>query len=315
MKGIKVFYIATITLLFSGSANFAQDVTWFPDNAEWYYSAWCIADPQCGFLRYYTAGDTMLAGKAAKIVNSQFESDESTASFAETHYFSVENDTVFYFSPFATWGMLYDFNAQPGDVWDLTEVLPDTIYPVWDDEVAALIEVDSVTTEMLGGTMRRVIYTSPLHNEEEMEPGSDWMFRGPIVEGVGPVGGSTGLFGESVVWAPGGWLPHFSCYREDGGLVYGSDEFPCGEVSSVADLEVQDMEIFPNPTANVVRIVLPPSFSFQADVTIYSVSGQVIARYQNFNAGEPLALPEASGMYLIECRSGERVARTRVVKN
>lgn len=314
MKEIRVFYVALMTFLISCSPTFAQDVTWFPENAEWYYTAWCIIDPQCGFLRYHTAGDTVLAGKESKIIKSQFESDESTASFAETHFFRVENDTVFYFSASTdAWGMLYDFNAQSGDVWNLTETLSEFLDFIPGVELEANVEVDSVKTEMLGGMMRRVIYTSPLYNDEDMEPESDWMFIGPIVEGIGPVGGSEGLFGEPDMQSPGGWLPHFSCYRENGSLIYGSGELPCGIVSGVEEETAFEFAVFPNPTTSHIRLQLPPEFAFQAEIRIYNSVGQSVAQIENVNTLNPLPMNYPPGLYVIEARNGNKVARSKVV--
>ncbi len=304
----------TATFLFSFTSTFAQEVTWFPENSEWYYTAHCLIDPQCGFLRYYTTGDTLLAGKAATVVDSQFESDESSNSFLGTHYFRVENDTVFYFSASTNgWSMLYDFNAQPGDVWNLTETLSEFLDYLPDVELEAYVEVDSVTTEMLGGVMRRVIYTSPLYNEEAMEPESDWMFIGPIVEGIGPIGGSQGLFGENVMQSPGGWLPHFSCYRENNEQVYGSDDNPCGIVSNVKEKEVPNVGIYPNPATNKIHLQLPPEFVSQAEVAIYNMAGQIVQTHEDFDALSPLSLNLSPGVYVVEARIELKIARGKVV--
>jgi len=305
--------IIGLFLFFSNSGQ-AQQISWFPDNAEWYYTVHCLSDPLCGHLYYYTDGDTVIDGAPAIIIRSQQDNSEAQNSQTATHYFRVANDTVFYFSNSTNaWGMLYDFNAQPGDVWDLTETLSGIIFPVWDEEAEARIEVDSITNEMLGDVMRRVIHTSPLYNEEEMEPQSDWTFYGSIVEGIGPVGSSHGLFGESVAQPLGGWLPVFSCYREGDQLVYGSGELPCGIVSSVDHEEVSPISIFPNPTTSHIRLQLPPDFAFRAAVTVYNITGQMVGRNENFNSLDPLPMNYPPGLYVVEARSNGQVVRGKVV--
>lgn len=310
LKSTITFLLAFYTSIFT----LQSQPYWFPDNAEWYYTVHCLGDPQCGFLRYNTVGDTVLAGKAATVVNSQYENDESQFSETGTHYFRAENDTVFYFSDSNNaWGMLYDFNAQPGDVWDLTETLSGIIFPVWGEVAEARIEVDSVTIEMLGGMMRRVIYTSPLYDFEEQEPESDWHFRGPIVDGIGPVGFSAGLLGQPVGESPGGYLPYFSCYRENGALIYGTGELPCGIVSGVDEETAFDFTVFPNPTASHIRFQLPPEFAFHADIRVYNSVGQSVFQIENFNTLNPLPMNYPPGLYVVEARNGNRVARSKVV--
>lgn len=305
--------LVTVALTITGRC-YGQTISWFPENAEWYYTVHCLGDPLCGHLYYYTDGDTVIAGEQAVIIRSQEENNEAQNSQTASHYFRIANDTVFYFSDSTNaWGMLYDFSAQTGDVWDLTETLSEILNYIPDVELEANVEVDSVTTEMLGGMMRRVIYTSPLYNEEEMEPESDWQFLGPIVEGIGPVGGSTGLFGESVVWAPGGWLPHFSCYRENNELVYGSGELPCGIVSGIDEETSFEFDVFPNPTTSHIRLQLPREFAFQAGISVYNSVGQSVAHIENFNSLDPLPMNYPPGLYVVEARKGGKTVRGKVV--
>lgn len=314
MKTHLHFIIATILAGLVSSNAHAQAPTWFPENAEWYYTTWCINDPNCGFLRYYTAGDTTLAGEDAVRVRSQYQNDDEITSETAVHYFSVHSDTVFYFSDVTqTWGLLYDFNAQPGDIWDLTQTLA---MPVEGAEgyVSAIIQVDSITVEELGGMSRRVIYTSPYYDQENQEPESEWQFIGPIVEGVGPVGASSGLLGESVYQVLGGIMPRFSCYREHAELVLGSPEYPCGVVSGVSpEKEVSPMHVYPNPTTGRVLIELPASFANRANIVVYNLAGQVVATHEQFDVSKALLLPTAAGIYLLEGHNNQHVVRTKVV--
>ncbi len=307
--------LLTANLAIAGLCQ-GQTISWFPDHAEWCYTAHCLFDPQCGYTYYYTAGDTVLEGKSAVVVNSLYANDETQFSETDTHYFREENDTVFYYSDSSNaWGMLYDFNAQPGDVWDLTETLSGITFPYWGVVPEARIVVDSVSIEMLGGAMRRVIHTSPLYNEEEMEPESDWQFRGLIVEGIGPVGvnWSQGLFGESVALPLGGFSPSFSCYRENEALIYGSGANPCGIVSGFDEGIVFEFAVFPNPTTSYIYLQLPLEFAFRASLTIFNSVGQAVAQIENFNSLEALPMNYPPGLYVVEARNGDLVAREKVV--
>jgi len=303
-----------LTLLlvsFTGIFTLQSQPNWFPENAEWYYYPHCFGDPECGFTRYYTDGDTVINGLSASVVRLHYENSESQSGYpVESYYFRFFNDTVFLYSlSNGTWGMLYDLGAQPGDVWDLTETI-DLQEPFVDE--TAVIQVDSVTTEMVGGVMRRFIHTSPVYDVNTGE-GSSWEFHGPIVEGVGPTGMSSGLFGDYTVQLPAGWPPYFACFRVDGEIVVGSDIYPCGIVSGIEEKNNDVLGVFPNPTTSHIRLQLPTEFAFQADIRVYNSVGQTVAQIENFNTLDPLPMNYPPGLYIVEARNENKVARGKVV--
>ena len=308
IKPIKVF---VLPLLVAVSINLHAQAVWFPENAEWYYYPHCFGDPECGFTRYYTDGDTAINGLSASVVRFQYENSDIPTDYpVESYYFRLSNDTVFLYSiSNGTWGMLYDLGAQPGDVWDLTETID--LQESFEDEVA-IIQVDSVTTEMVGGVMRRFIHTSPLYDVIAGE-GSSWEFRGPIVEGVGPTGMSSGLFGDYTVQLPAGWPPYFACFRVNGEILVGSDIYPCGIVSGIEEENNDKLGAYPNPTTQHLWLDLPPSFAFHAEVSVYNSVGQLVQRHTQFSSHEPLSLQNPPGLYIVEARKGDNAVRAKVV--
>jgi hypothetical protein len=83
--------------------------------------------------------------------------------------------------------------------------------------------------------------------------------------------------------------------------------------TGVNENEVLPMSVFPNPTTGNIRLQLPPSFSFNADVQVFDLTGRLVKNQQNFNSFDYLNLNVPTGMYVISCRNGEKVARTKVV--
>ena len=75
---------------------------------------------------------------------------------------------------------------------------------------------------------------------------------------------------------------------------------------------LEDVMSIPNPARQQVRLQLPPSFSFRADVTVYDLSGKAVATHPQFNSLESLPLPHTPGMY-VECRNKGEVVRSKVV--
>lgn len=308
---LKSFKIITLALLVAVGFNLHAQPVWFPENAEWYYHPFCFVSPGCGFVRYFTDGDTLIDGVSASVVRLQSGDSENTEGDpVDSFYFRHANDTVYLYSMSSgSWGMLYDMSAQPGDVWDLSETFDLSDFG---DDLSVTINVDSVTTEMLGGMMRRVVHTSAEYDDTTGE-GSFWEFRGPIVEGVGPIEMSGGLLGDVTVAFPGGFPPYFACFRVDGEIVIGSDDFPCGIVSGIEEEEHKVLGAYPNPTNQHVWLDLPPSFDFHAEVSVYNSVGQLVQRHTQFSGHEPLSLPHPPGLYIIEARRGERAVRAKVV--
>lgn len=89
--------------------------------------------------------------------------------------------------------------------------------------------------------------------------------------------------------------------------------FDISNATNVEENEKLQIQISPNPTRESVRLQLPPSFNFRADVSIYNLAGQIVAQHAGFHSMQNLPLPQPAGMYIVECRNGDDVVRTRVV--
>jgi hypothetical protein len=83
--------------------------------------------------------------------------------------------------------------------------------------------------------------------------------------------------------------------------------------TGVNENEVLLMSVFPNPSSGAVRLQLPASFAFMADVEVHDLSGKLVLSKKDFNAFDLLHLPQKSGMYIITCRNDKAVSRTKVI--
>jgi hypothetical protein len=83
--------------------------------------------------------------------------------------------------------------------------------------------------------------------------------------------------------------------------------------TGVNENEVLPMSVFPNPSSGAVRLQLPASFAFMADVEVHDLSGKLVLSKEDFNAFDLLHLPQKSGMYIITCRNDKAVTRTKVI--
>src|SRR5690606_22115265 len=199
---------------------------------EWYYNVYCYQQYGCGHTYYDVSGTETIGEKETGVLTMIYLDEIVEEPIIEVEYLRYENDTVWRYSTIAAeWHILWDIGAEVGDIWTIQE---DVFYGYSDDglepdEIPLFkVVVDSVVfwEEVPNSTLtnRRMIYTSPIN--EGLEE-SLYIF-GPILEGVGPVGGSHNLIGNSTGVALPLQSPYFQCFLIDGALTFGSDELAYG---------------------------------------------------------------------------------------
>lgn len=201
--------------------------------------------------------------------------------------------------------MLWDMGAEVGDVWTIQEDVfygyseedPDPeeipLFKVVVDSVAFWDEVpDSPLTN------RRVIYVRPVVNEIE----ESFYTFGPILEGVGPVGGSHVLIGNPTNTLLPLQSPYFQCFLDDGVLTYGSDELafgagssPCNTLRTSQVEEIDQGLIYPNPASEVIF------WDKQIDeLTIFDALGKVVLQKNGVTGISSISVSELErGFYTV----------------
>ncbi|MGB6035488.1 MAG: T9SS type A sorting domain-containing protein [Cryomorphaceae bacterium] len=249
--------LSTFLLIFFSFQSFAQDeVDWFQPGQEWYYRVFCLTTIDCGTIHYAVIGEETIGGQeAAVLTRTEIQEGWNTAD-VRTEYLRSENDTVWRYSVQSEeWHMLYDFGAEPGDVWTIQEdtdhgyTFPDGEFP---DVPFFEVVVDSVDfwTEIPESLIqnRRVVYTSPTYNPV-FSAFSFGLFTAPIVEGIGPVGSASDLIGNSNFAILPTYEARFQCFLENGELVYGVGGSPCYILSTDEVEQVDHGLIYPNPAS------------------------------------------------------------------
>jgi hypothetical protein len=252
-----------LSILSFGLVQAQDQIEWFQPGHEWYYNVYCLQTFGCGYT-YYEVNDTeILDGKEASVLTRIYLDESMEDPLLDTEYLRFENDTAWRYSAEAEeWHMLWDIGAEPGDIWTIQEdvfygysydgVEPDEVplFKVMVDSVAFWAEVPNSPL-----TNRRMVYVSPVVNEMDE---STYTF-GPILEGVGPVGGAHDLIGNSTGTALPLQSPYFQCFLDGGVLTYGSDQLAYGSGSSPCfTLETSEVEevdqglIYPNPATETI---------------------------------------------------------------
>jgi len=291
--------------------GFAQDeVDWFQNGQEWYYNVYCLQNFGCGYTYYEVNGSITAAGEEGKELTRIYLDEGPNEPLVSTEYLRFENDTAWRYSEIAEeWHMLWDMGAEVGDVWTIQE---DVFYGYSDyepnPEVIPLFKVvvDSVAfwEEVPDSplTNRRLIYVRPVVNEVEE---SVYTF-GTILEGVGPVGGSHDLVGNSSGTALPLQSPYFQCFLDDGMLTYGSDELaygsgssPCFTLGTEEVAQVESGLVYPNPAVNFVKWDEPID-----QISLFDAAGKLLMQKQ-INGEQSLSVEHLpSGFYTVLINDG-----------
>lgn len=261
-------FFTLFLFLFSLHSYSQDEVEWFQPGQEWYYNVYCLQDFGCGYTYYEVIGNEIVGGEEANAFTRIYLDESIDEPIVSNEYLRFENDTAWRYSTSAgEWHMLWDIGAEPGDVWTIQN---DVFYGYNDsgedpDDIPLFkVVVDSVA---FWGVVpdsplidRRVVYVSPVVNEFE----ESYFTFGPILEGVGPVGGAHDLIGNSSATALPLQSPYFQCFLHEGVLTYGSDQLAYGSGSSpcftLQTSEVDEVDkglIYPNPATESIFLNEP----------------------------------------------------------
>ncbi|NEN22531.1 T9SS type A sorting domain-containing protein [Cryomorpha ignava] len=254
---MKIRYPLLLILLLMAVGAQAQTALLQQGN-QWYYNVYCLIMPNCGYTNYSVGQDTLINDVSGTIVHESSLQELATEPESEIIILRQSNDTVFKYSPEAqVWHTLYDFGAQPGDIWDIQS---ETYvgYGEEDQPETFRITVDSIDQIVIGQNTHRVIYTSAW--SDGIVP-SDFHFGnngGRIIEGIGPVDQAHGLIGQSVFEMLPLQNPSFACFLNNDELIWGSDSSPCNALS-VEGMKpsLAKLNIYPNPAFESFQIELP----------------------------------------------------------
>lgn len=314
---MKYFYLSILSiLLFFSEHSTAQSAPWGQVGDTWIYEV--IAWGEAGFRVYEVEKDTAINGYPSKKINSRYvpfygippsASTMGTATVAAPLFFSVSNDSIFWYSN-GSFEFLYAFNAAIGDSWEIPQNADNAcggnvIYASADTLEVLQTGMDTI----LSG---QAVATLTLENK------GYWTLGGKLYAGIGPhrdlvpVADSCNVI-DGMVGTP--W--RLLCFHRAGQTYqFGSSSFGACSIL-LSDEEAFQVEqagyFFPNPAKNQLYF----SEELQGDfhVRIYDTLGRLI-RSENWNPTIDLAELQA-GWYVLTLHnaSGECMHRQRIQKH
>ena len=186
----------------------------------------------------------------------------------------VKNDTVYNIRDNGIVEFMYDYNAQPGDLW----LLYNLNYRANDSDSVIAVRIDSTKKVVFNGDTLRLIIN---HVDSLNGNPFNGYSLGNVLEGVGPT---------RDFFRPGPWgfydsgLPVINCYSDSlhgaiteiHGPLEQTDSCSCRFSTAINELEEGQVSIVHSQSQHVVNI----SFlqNTKASITIYNVQGQQLSR-------------------------------------
>lgn len=259
--------LCTLVLAILSCCSYAQ-TTWPSPNATWYYDAGYTGIPISNFYTASTTGDTVLAGRQARVVTYSDGREAYFRNSGDAYYFY--HDTAYY--PY------FNFSLPVGDTG--TYYIYDVVY----DQPTQLLDTVVIARQIRHDSTQPRILTS-----------GDTLWKYYCSDVSDSVAGTfypltynplSGYEGTTIVpfvsMAMVGTPPFMRCY-EDNQLAYKTEQWEnsglaCDfrDPANVDELTSRPiLRVFPNPVRYYVRITLSRAERIR-HVRLYSSTGQLL---------------------------------------
>ncbi len=255
-----------LTLLFAVSMqfSFAQN-EWAPIGAKWYYDY----PGDMGWLNYTTiesVGDTIIQGKSCRILQMSRNIDSLRLyTYSDSNIVWVYKKGNFY--------KLYDFNANPGDTWEVIDV-----FARCDADSMATVRVDSVGYITINSTTLKYIVIKFLTTEywgfQLSSPGT--LFK--IIETIGPMGY---MFPQKFCHLDYPYPNSLRCYSDS---LFGFYETGIVDSCTYIATVIKENNLnntpyfYPNPCNNIINIDFSNKVK-EREINIYNIYGEKIKTF------------------------------------
>ncbi len=253
------FELIILFLLCSNSNLFAQN--WNTENSTWYYGAFVY--PNVTYVTIKLTGDTIINNQLCQKV----EGECSCAYFASKYMYEDSNRVYRYDENLEEFHLLYDFNLNAGESWELY---------IDDSNGPFEIYVDSVKHIELNGDSLKVQFIS--FDDIYIDMGDS------IIEGFG----SSRCMFPKVSICDYGYGP-LRCFENiELGIEYNfTNGMACDTMYSLVNLDEklvdEKIKIYPNPITNTLRISSNENGKRNYIVELYSVIGEKINEFKYYN--------------------------------
>lgn len=312
MNIIKFTTSTTLIIMFSFITASAQTNNFAPVGAKWWYGfAWNGMDFPTMYYYVESKADTVVYGKVCRKLESRiiYEfSEEKICNF----YIYENNDTVFYSIDSVlgekidtSFYILYDFNANPGDNWevhsgDYTGIFTNEICS---DDEGSFVFVDSIGIDLIEGlNLERISYHT------ETSDFGTWFFDGDAYR---LFGGTSSLLPTTGCIVKDPFPNYLLCYEDPSvGILHFAPWDECALFLNINQYN-SNLKIYPNPTNNILMLSNTSSI---AKIEFYDFSGHLLKSYINFDSNYIDLNSYNSGQYILKIITDTYIINYLIIK-
>lgn len=231
--------------------------TWYTGIVESYFSA------AQGFKVTQSVSDTSILGINCKMLISEMHHSFTSNVDVDTNFMYEDSGIVYDFVE-GQFSVLYNFNANSGDTWNISVQYPSPFVSGNPPDTIVTIVVDSTSSIIIGGQSKKTLYVHSVDN--------DWYFRNPLIEDIGSFGG---IYPFIYDWMDID-IPYLRCYIDSNIYFVANPLFPCDTLISRIDKNSETSRkviLYPNPATENITI-LTSARANESQLTIYNVTGQ-----------------------------------------
>lgn len=310
----------TLLFLFSITFSIAQN-EFAPIGASWKTKGWvdtpdyinnCSETTCVGNFRQFISTDTItIDDRLCSIIEFYKGPSKDQLNYISSDIILYEEDNRIYFYYQDDFYLMLDFNLEVGDTLNFYAPGNYADYSItnyWNEDdplmvFSGITVVEEVLEVEINGEYRKQL----IYNNYFSETDSVSLFSS--IEGIGNIGG---FFGDAPFFIADGCHGNFICYSDsvfNYSLVEECDcEFP-DIVSSIDELIVDDLIIYPNPT--IGKIHLRTNSDFER-VVIQDLNGRIV---RDIEFTKELNLDDLeAGMYNLILESRSIITNYKVVK-
>ena len=311
---MRKFLLTLAALLLIKTATAQSPVVFCPPGAEWSYSfVLFIANYYVYPEKVTYVGDSIIGQDTVKKLSHYY-------FFKEQNYpngdcitlIKQKGDTIFMSSKLTlnTWQILYNFAAQPGQVW--TTAINYMTSAVSGPSVICSVVVDSVGSTIVNGFNLKVLYVK---SYQQGYP------NGTVLKIVERFGASTFLFNyDNLTWETDAEaLLGPLCYTDNSfGSIQYTDK-PCNytDVAGIKTNKMNDLNIaaYPNPTKDKITLNYLANYQQPSKVIISNTQGeQVLSLDQLYKSQEIDLSSLKSGIYFMKIESESNQQVLQIIK-
>lgn len=286
----------------------AEAQNWVYPGSEWKYDYYNYAVNATGYVRINYTGDTLIGNRNCQ----KLFRESNSYSFAYNMYgtisigylFTFDSANVVYIHNGNGFDTLYNFNAVPGDHWEMTGGTGN----LQCDPNSRVVVLDTGMMQ-INAMPLRYLYVQLDYGAQFPGPYYDTLVErvGSIVHYLLPYD----LADELITYGEGG---DFRCYSDANFASY-KPHYPnaCDFIiAGMDELSARSIQAFPNPAHESTQVRGIPAGT-SAHYRIFTADGRLVLEGELVNETIPVA-QLTEGYYLLEVQTKEMLGRTALLK-